>query len=457
MRDKPFLLLIAILLAISLAGPASAQTSTVPAIAAIPDSPAGEQLAWTLEQVNDGGARLTPRRIETRFDPEFLQWFPPQSVIDVIRAYVAPHGPMTVARFEGGVTSVRANAILASETGYWRVLLSVEPSEPHRITNLYFEPAYIPTDPGTAARSWSSLKHRFARLAPEVSFMAAELHGGDCRPLARVEAEASLAIASSFKLYVLGELAHQIESGHASWDELLPIDPALISLPNGPMRYEAPGTPFPLSYYAEQMISQSDNTATDHLIQRLGREAVEQAMGWMGHASPALNTPLLMTREWFALRMRFSDRELRRYELATVDTKRRLIERSVEPIAGTLTEWEPWPAFRAMDSIEWFASAGDLCRAMASLQDIGQRDGMEPVLDALSIAPGITFDPAVWTYIGYKGGYETGVRSDVWLFQRNDGRWFALAGIINNSVAEIDGFGMDDLMIAGADLLARAE
>ena len=82
---------------------------------------------------------------------------------------------------------------------------------------------------------------------------------------------------------------------------------------------------------------------------------------------------------------------------------------------------------------------------------------MAPVLNALSLQPGITFDPADWSYVGYKGGYETGVRSDVWLLQRNDGRWFVLAGIVNNYQAEIDHYGHTNLMIAAADLLARAE
>jgi beta-lactamase class A len=205
------------------------------------------------------------------------------------------------------------------------------------------------------------------------------------------------------------------------------------------------------------MISQSDNTATDHLIDRLGREAVEESFASMGHSHPELNTPLLMTREWFAIKMRFSDRDIHRYELAGEATRREIIQEMAIPNAATLAEWEPWLAFRAIDTIEWFASATDLCTAMASLLETARHEGMQPVLDALSLQPGITFDPAVWSYVGYKGGYETGVKSDVWLLQRVDGRWFVMAGIINNIQAEIDGYGFTDLMIAAADLLARTE
>ncbi|CAN5838744.1 hypothetical protein BH20CHL4_BH20CHL4_16400 [soil metagenome] len=447
-----------LVLSVTLAGvaPTSAQTSTV-ARSDIPDTPAGAQLEWALEQVNNGGTSLTERRIEDRFAPEFLAGLPPAQIIDVLRYYVAPAGPMDIARFEGGVTNERANALLSTPSRLWRVTLSVEPGDPHRINELYCEPAVAPGAPGTSTRSWSSIKNRFSTLAPQTSFIAAEITGDGCSPLARVNADEPLAIASSFKVYVLGELADQVDHGQAAWDELLEINPDLISLPNGEMRYQSAGEEFPLSHYAEQMISNSDNTATDHLIGRLGREAVEQSFASMGHDHPELNTPLLMTREWFAIKMRFSDRDIRRYKLAGEETRREIIQNMAIPNANTLAEWEPWLAFRAIDTIEWFASASDICDAMTSLHQIGQRDDMAPVLNALSLQPGITFDPDDWAYVGYKGGYETGVRSDVWLLQRTDGRWFVMAGIINNTQAEIDHYGLTGLMIASADLLSRTE
>src|SRR5680860_168031 len=119
---------------VTLAGlaPISAQTSTV-ARNAIPDTPAGVQLAWALEQVNNGGSGLTERRIEQRFAPEFLAGLPPAQIIDVFRYYVGPAGPMEVARFEGGVTNERANALLSTVSGLWRVTLTVESDDPHRI------------------------------------------------------------------------------------------------------------------------------------------------------------------------------------------------------------------------------------------------------------------------------------------------------------------------------------
>ena len=125
--------------------------------------------------------------------------------------------------------------------------------------------------------------------------------------LARVDPDRPLAIASSFKLYVLGEMAHQVATGTASWSDWITLDQDLISLPNGEMRYLDPGQAFPVWFVADQMISKSDNTATDHLISYLGRENVEESFARMGQADPSLNCPVMLTREWFAMRMRFSD------------------------------------------------------------------------------------------------------------------------------------------------------
>ncbi|MBX3072204.1 MAG: serine hydrolase [Thermomicrobiales bacterium] len=437
--------------------PGAAAQSPTSSDPAIPSTPAGIQLEWALDQVNTLAAGLTAERVVEQFDPLFLTGITPEQLIDVFRFYVGPAGPLQVARFEGGVTDQRANALLAGPAGYWRVALSVDTGPAHRINGLYFQPVWLPGSTVDPSANWSDLKRRFDALAPRTGFFAAEITDGSCDPLARVHPDEELAIASSFKLYVLGELAHQVSLGAASWDELLAADPELVSLPNGDMRYAAAGDRFPLVKWAEQMIAQSDNTATDHLIARLGRTAVETAFGRMGHAHPELNQPLLMTREWFAIKMRLSDDDLTRYLSATVEDRRSLLETMVQPQAATLAEWELWPAFRAIDTIEWFASAADLCNAVLDLWKLSAEPEMAPVLNTLSLQPNITFDPGVWSYVGYKGGYEAGVKSDVWLLERADGRWFVLAGIINNPLTEIDGYGMADVMVAAAGLLAATE
>jgi hypothetical protein len=202
------------------------------------------------------------------------------------------------------------------------------------------------------------------------------------------------------------------------------------------------------------MIAASDNTATDHLIGLLGRENVEAALGPMGHHDPALNRPLLLTREWFAIKLRFDASQVRRYVAAGEAERRAILAEEADPAAATLTEADDWAGAYLVDTVEWFASAADLCRAAAALHQQAQAPGMAPVLDALSLNPGIPWDAGTWAYVGYKGGYETGVKSEVWLLQRADGRWFALTAVINDPEAEIDAPGLWSLARAAVDLLA---
>lgn len=431
----------------------------LPALAepTIPDNPAGIQLSWALEQVNTGSSGTPEAVVAEHFSDAYLAVVTPAQLIGYFRDYLHPASPMHVVRFEGGATELRSNAILQGPFGYWRVELGVTPDAPHKIDTLWFEPVWTTTTPPASPLSWSALKRAFTKIAPQVSVTIAEVHDGTCDPIARVDPELVLPIASSFKLYVLGELARQVRAGEASWQELLPIDPAYISQPNGDMRNLPVGSTYPLVYFAEQMISKSDNTATDHLIARLGREAVETAFAVMGQQDPTLNVPLMLTREWFALRMRFTDEELRHFVDASEAERRIILQQEAEPIADTLMETELWPGQEWASDVEWFGSSADLCRALAYLQAFGEQPDMEPVLNALSLEPEIVFDPAVWTYVGFKGGYETGVLSENFLLQRADGRWFTISAIIMDPVWEIDGTGLRTLIVQAAQNLAHEE
>jgi beta-lactamase class A len=460
-RSSRLLILIALVVVIGGLAPAitvrASNPSAAPALA-IPDTPAGTQLTWALDQINGGAGSLQVRDVTNRFADDFLAGLPAASLIGVLQNLAGPLAPVAVARFEGGVTATRVHALLSTATGQiWRVQLGVEPNPPYRINDLFFEPVALPQPVERAPSSWKGLNSRLQKVAPEVSFVAAEVNDGTCKRLAQLNPDQPLAIASSFKLYVLGALAHQIELGNLTWDDPLTIQANLKSLPSGDMRLEPDGAQFPIRTYADLMISNSDNTAADHLISLLGRETVEQFLPVMGHHEPELDQPLLLTREWFAIKLRFTPDQLASYLKRSEASKRSILSKQVDPLADTLADDEEWINPTDIDSIEWFASAGDLCRAIASLQAQATKPGMEPVADALSLNPGVPWDTATWRYVGYKGGYETGVRSYVWLLQRADGRWFAVTAIINDTKQEIDGNALRALMVTAVDLLAKTK
>lgn len=439
-----------IAIAVALLAPAA----TGQAAPAIPDRRAGEQLAWALDQLNGGFAKLAAADITPRFAPLFLSGLNEQGIIATFAALNPVMAPAEVARFEGGVTDQHANALLNTKAGYWRLKLGLDLDAPHQIDDFFLEAVALPVPP-ERPRSWAGIDSRFKRIAPTAAYLAAEIVDGNLRFVSLYNADKQMPVASSFKLYVLGAIAKQVAEGTLTWDTQIVVSDALRSLPSGDLRYIEAGTRLPLEYVVEHMVFQSDNTATDHLIHTAGREQVETMLSLMGHSNPAANIPLLATREWFAMRMRYSADQIGDYLAATVPERRAILANDVDPIAATLTEDEPWPGPAESDRLEWFATAADLARAVAWLQPYAASGEMAPVANALSLNPGVPYPPDDWAYVGFKEGYETGLKVMTWLLQRQDGRWFTLIGMIHDETKEIDGPQLKVLMDAAVTLLAK--
>lgn len=299
--------------------------------------------------------------------------------------------------------------------------------------------------------TWAELDREAITLAESVSFLAAEITDETCKEIHGLTPEQTLAIGSSFKLYILGELAQQItghgelalflqELGRLGWEDPLEIQQQYKS-PFGPLLYVPDGSPFTIRYFAEQMIQRSDNTATDHLLFFLGRENVERRMAEMGHHDPTLNRPLFATREIFILKLLWTDEELAAY-LAASDTERREMlaneKRGYREFVAYLQEQGDWSLPTRIDTVEYFANRFDMCQAFMTLHDMAQEPGLLPVTEVLTLEDGIDIDREDWIYVGYKGGSEPGVLALNWLLQRNDGRLFVISWAFNDTAYTID-------------------
>ncbi len=344
-------------------------------------------------------------------------------------------------------------ALVVLLAGVWGMGWS--PSASHAQPSLDVSPGPPSIFRDRTASTWKGLDPWLTSLAPATNFLAAEIVDGRCQPVHGMMPERRLAVGSTFKLYVLGELARQIDAGHARWDEELAIQDRLKSLPSGGMLYEPAGTRHTLRYFAERMIADSDNTATDHLIDRLGREHVEEAQAAFGHDAPEVNTPFLTTHEFFAFKIAVSPERIDTYLAASDQDQRQILAREVHPIPLSETYWGDWVSPKRIDSLEWFASATELCRALATLHTMSMEPGLEPIRAILSLNRGGVLDPATWPYAGYKGGYEAGVYNMTWLLERTDGRLFVLTAGFNDPVNYIDQGSVGALMLHAADVLSR--
>ena len=182
----------------------------------------------------------------------------------------------------------------------------------------------------TPPASLDQVADQVDQFGSTAAFLAAEVdEGGVCQPITAVGERSAMPLGSVFKLYVLGAVATAIDDGSLSWDEPVVIRDELDSLPSGVTHDEPAGSTLTVEELASRMIAISDNTATDHLIDLVGRDQVEAALSVYGHSDPSITVPFLTTRELFVLR---SDLELlERYGDADEDARRALL---AEEIAG---------------------------------------------------------------------------------------------------------------------------
>jgi beta-lactamase class A len=183
------------------------------------------------------------------------------------------------------------------------------------------------------------------------------------------------------------------------------------------------------------MISQSDNTAADTLIDVLGREKIEKLLPALGIAAPARLRPLLQTREVVLLKAGPDQGLAARWTAGSEPERRRMLN-DLKPVPASKADiGKLMAAPVSIDTIEWFASASDLIRVMAWLK----ANADPQALEILAINPGIAPNLAgEFAFVGYKGGSETGVVNMTLLLKGRKGDWHALSGTWNDKTNAVD-------------------
>ncbi|MDT5097184.1 MAG: hypothetical protein QOC76_921 [Mycobacterium sp.] len=251
-------------------------------------------------------------------------------------------------------------------------------------------------------KSWKDIDAEISKTGAKYSYQVSKVDDGKCSLVAGTNTDLSLPLASIFKLYVLLAVSEAVKAGTVSWDDQLTVTregklvgaAGLDKIPNG--------TTVSVRTAAQQMISASDNMATDLLINRVGPGAVERALVTAGHHDPASMTPFPTTHELFSVgwgRPNLRDR-WQQVSSSSVGRARVFAETNSRP-------YDPDPERThtpASDiGAEWYASAADICRVHAALQASAVGPAA-PVKNILSAIPGIDLDRAKWPYIGAKGG-----------------------------------------------------
>ena len=404
----------------------------------LPDTPAGQQLAWVVSIIN--GEREIPDStgIEANFAPSFLDILPASDLIATFQQLQAALAPLEVTEIVGLETPLMLNVVTSTRDGSQIVVsISVEDGDDHLIDGLLFSPYDEQGVEFPTFGSWREVSDALTSDSGSFGISVSHLNGEDLEPVNQVQEDVAFAIGSLFKLYVLAAVITTIEAGDLAWSDEIEVVEEYLSYPSGVTQSEPLGTMISVQVLASRMISISDNTATDLLLHHIGRDAVEQALGTLGNSVPELNRPFLSTREMFLLKL--GDEDTRNAFVAANEADRRaqldeLSRASLPPISDVVA----WTSPVAVDTIEWFATMRDIEHALMWLRDAWARPGLEPVKDIMMANLGLPFDRDIWSLVAFKGGSEPGVLALGWLLERSDGEVFTFALAVNDTTAPLD-------------------
>jgi beta-lactamase class A len=220
-----------------------------------------------------------------------------------------------------------------------------------------------------------------------------------------------LAVASAFKLAVLDVLKSQIAAQKLTWQTIVPLQSQYKSLPSGKLQTWPDGSYLTVETLATMMIAESDNTATDHLINLIGRENVE--------AIAPQNQPFLMTREFFQFQLKANQSLLEQYRKGNLQEKRSILTELAKQPLPKLSEFEE-PQRNTMD-LECFFTPTQLCQLMDRVSD----------LPLMSINPGAA-SPQDWQKITFKGGSGPGVLNLTTGVQAKNGKHYCVVATWNH-------------------------
>lgn len=257
------------------------------------------------------------------------------------------------------------------------------------------------TTPKPVIDDYADIDEAFTRSGARYSYQVSKVNGGRCDVVEGVNTELSLPLASIFKLYVLYALGEAVKAGTVEWTDPLTITPESKAVGTAAGLDELPpGAKVSVRTAAQEMISASDNTATDLLIARLGPGAIERALASTGHHDPASMTPFPTMHQLFSVG--WGEPDLRDEWRQGSHQERVALLRQTDS-----RPYEPDPARThtpaSKDGIEWFGSAADICRLHVALQASAVGEAA-PIKQILSATPGIELDRSIWPYIGAKGG-----------------------------------------------------
>lgn len=356
------------------------------------------------------------------FDPVFTSQISEDTFSGITDQLEAQFGQLMGLESLEPQSATLANITIRFERGIASGVFQLATEAPHKVVG------YRITGVEPVNNSAEDLLADIQALPGQASLLVTSLDGAE--PLLAHDADRHFAIGSTFKLYVLSALAHQVATSERSWGDVVEL--STLSFPSGMTQDWPRGAPVTLHTLATLMISISDNTATDQLIEVIGRDAVEAEVVASGHSDAGLMRPFMTTRELFVLK---AGEDVGAYRDADLAGRRAALLALADAEPSDEAVMAAFTGGPNNIEVEWLASAHDIARLMRRLRDLEDPTARE-IMAVNSAVPETMADD--WQYAGYKGGSEPGVLNMSWLLQNHAGEWFAVSLSWNNPDAVVD-------------------
>lgn len=416
------------------------------------EEPVDDQARWVLALLNDRGGELTEEEYDLYFNEEIHNALPYEAIAQSMQV-IAQMGPFSVLGEAQRQENIVGLLVSGAREERFILIVVVEGEEPNRIRGVNIAPA--PDESAELLETWEEIEAALVTKGAQASFLAARIDDGSCEPLYSLAPEKSLGIGSAFKLYVLGAAAKEAREGRLRYEEELEIVDAHRSLPSGQLQDRPAGEMVSLFDVAGKMISISDNTATDLLLARLGRSTVEGYLSALGHSAPEKMTPFLYTHEFFKLKLSHDEETRDRYGEMNTEERREFLRSLQEVSLPEISAALSWRTPRHIETIEWFASAEDLCALFSTFKENRDEAGSSEVFQIMAANPGALQLEGRASYIGFKAGSEPGVLNFSWIIEDQEGQWYSLIFTVNDSENPISQMEVHHLARSAAHLLIQ--
>ncbi|MCK4936479.1 MAG: serine hydrolase [Elusimicrobiales bacterium] len=384
------------------------------------------------------GSRINenPRKLLNAFHRSFFKALAYKKIRHILQSLYEMHGKVVKVKFVTIKSDTSAEFILYTDKKYLiPTSITVEP-EKGKIVGLFFKLPYKKTV------GIEDIKSRLEKLPGRVGFMLKKL-GAESAEIGTLNGTQVFAIGSTFKLYTLAALVEK----KYSWKKVISLKEESKSLPSGQLQNWPIGSKLTLYSLAVRMISESDNTATDNIIDYVGRAKIERSLEKLGHAKPKLLKPFLKTSELFKLKS--STQAAQRYLNADIEERYRILDEELPKIPLNLYSVNHKPV--EINKIEWPASPRDLC----NLMDYFRKKKDDTAFGIMGINPGLNISKDKFDYAGYKGGSEAGVLNMTWLLKTKKDDWYCLSASWNDEKETLESKKFFEIMQSAINFIGK--